>query len=225
MIEFSRPVVAHDEYRCFVLPDIRFFLFPAFLRYHEVDVADRFKDYFAVVVRQKRFFVLARVELVCGKTHDEVVPHFARAAQEIDVPGMQKVVCAVGDDCSHGYVRSISRAREAADEHSILIPMFGVNQKKIQIILGLVVIALAAGVFFNYLSANSSARQNILLVGWDGAERSAVYTLLKNGSLPNLQKLIDEGSIVGTTITKGRTETKPGWAEILTGDDAGRAHL
>ena len=59
-----------------------------------------------------------------------------------------------------------------------------------------------------------------MLVGWDGAERAVVYGMLKKGALPNLQKIINEGSIADIAITTGKTETKPGWTEILTGYNA-----
>jgi len=58
--------------------------------------------------------------------------------------------------------------------------------------------------------------QNIILIGWDGAQRDHVNQCLKHEELPNLQKLIDEGKYVEIDI-EGKTDTKAGWAQILTG--------
>jgi len=62
--------------------------------------------------------------------------------------------------------------------------------------------------------------QNFILVGWDGAQREHVLKLLSEGKLPNLKKLVAEGGIVNTAVTTATTETKAGWAEILTGYNA-----
>jgi hypothetical protein len=58
---------------------------------------------------------------------------------------------------------------------------------------------------------------NAILMGWDGAHRDHVKALLKDGKLPNLQKLIDEGTLVDVDVTSGATDTKAGWSQILTG--------
>lgn len=58
--------------------------------------------------------------------------------------------------------------------------------------------------------------QNIILFGWDGAQRNHVYECLGRSELPNLQKLIDRGSYVEIDI-EGNTATKAGWTQILTG--------
>ncbi len=63
---------------------------------------------------------------------------------------------------------------------------------------------------------------NVVLVGWDGAQRDHVLELLAAGKLPNLRKLAGEGSLVLTEVTTGETQTKPGWTEILTGYSAPR---
>jgi len=57
---------------------------------------------------------------------------------------------------------------------------------------------------------------NVLLVGWDGCDREHVKSLLKDGRLPNLQKLIERGRLVDIDIGE-YTDTKGGWAQILTG--------
>ena len=59
--------------------------------------------------------------------------------------------------------------------------------------------------------------RNEVLIGWDGCLIDDVRLLLEQGRLPNLQRLIDEGCMIDTYITTSKTETKPGWAEILTG--------
>lgn len=59
--------------------------------------------------------------------------------------------------------------------------------------------------------------KNIVLIGWDGVQREHLYEMLEKGELPNLDNLIGEGQLVDITVTTGRTQTKPGWAEILTG--------
>lgn len=63
---------------------------------------------------------------------------------------------------------------------------------------------------------------NFLLVGWDGAQRAHVMEMLGAGKLPNLALLIKEGGLVETRVATGTTQTKPGWAEILTGGSAVR---
>ena len=58
---------------------------------------------------------------------------------------------------------------------------------------------------------------NAMIMGWDGAHRDHVKALLKEGKLPNLQKLIGEGTLVDVDVTSGATDTKAGWTQILTG--------
>jgi hypothetical protein len=58
--------------------------------------------------------------------------------------------------------------------------------------------------------------RNIVLFGWDGAQRDHVKECLKRKELPNLQKLIDEGVFVEIDI-EGKTDTKAGWSQILSG--------
>lgn len=91
---------------------------------------------------------------------------------------------------------------------------------RIKITFGAVALLLLAGVYFAYVLNTAAKPRNVILIGWDGAQREVVYDLLNKGNLPNLRKLIDEGSIVDSTVTTGATETKPGWTEILTGYDA-----
>ena len=58
--------------------------------------------------------------------------------------------------------------------------------------------------------------RNVILIGWDGAQREHVEQCLSRGELPNLKKLIDEGKYVKIDI-EGTTDTKAGWTQILTG--------
>lgn len=58
--------------------------------------------------------------------------------------------------------------------------------------------------------------QSVILIGWDGAQRSHVKESLGRGELPNLKKLACEGALVAIDIYRA-TDTKAGWAQILTG--------
>jgi len=58
--------------------------------------------------------------------------------------------------------------------------------------------------------------KNVILIGWDGAQREHLKECLSRGELPNLQKLISEGNIVKIDVLRV-TDTKSGWAQILTG--------
>ena len=58
--------------------------------------------------------------------------------------------------------------------------------------------------------------QNVILFGWDGLRRDHIKKYLKQKKLPNLQKLIDEGTFVEIDV-EGKTDTIAGWAQILTG--------
>jgi len=65
-------------------------------------------------------------------------------------------------------------------------------------------------------SCDLGAPQNVVLIGWDGAQRNHLNESLARNELPNLRALIDEGGMVNIDI-KGTTDTKAGWAQILTG--------
>ena len=66
------------------------------------------------------------------------------------------------------------------------------------------------------LSAGVERPRNVILIGWDGAQRDHVNECLGRGELPNLQRLIDQGKYVRIDI-EGKTDTKAGWTQILTG--------
>ncbi|MCX5796084.1 MAG: alkaline phosphatase family protein [Elusimicrobia bacterium] len=85
-------------------------------------------------------------------------------------------------------------------------------------LLPLCIIVLCAGA----PAALGSTRtvENAVLIGWDGAQRSEVLEMLAAGELPNLGRLVAAGGMTDTLVTTGATETKPGWAEILTGRNA-----
>ena len=58
--------------------------------------------------------------------------------------------------------------------------------------------------------------RNVVLIGWDGAQRNHISECLGRGELPNLTKLASEGNLVAIDIYR-TTDTKAGWAQILTG--------
>lgn len=65
--------------------------------------------------------------------------------------------------------------------------------------------------------ANAAApAKNVILIGWDGAQRNHVMEALDRGELPTLKMLSKEGHLVKIDI-EGTTDTKAGWAQILTG--------
>jgi len=57
---------------------------------------------------------------------------------------------------------------------------------------------------------------NIILIGWDGAQRDHLNQSLRQGELPNLKKLSQQGTMVNIDI-EGTTDTKSGWTQIQTG--------
>ncbi|MEW6142608.1 MAG: alkaline phosphatase family protein [Chloroflexota bacterium] len=65
-------------------------------------------------------------------------------------------------------------------------------------------------------TAADSHPRNIVLIGWDGAQRNHIKECLDRDELPNLRKLTSEGALVAIDITRV-TDTKAGWTQILTG--------
>jgi hypothetical protein len=59
--------------------------------------------------------------------------------------------------------------------------------------------------------------KNIVVIGWDAAERSRTRELLDKGELPNLASLIREGKLLDIDVVSGATDTKAGWTQLLTG--------
>jgi len=58
--------------------------------------------------------------------------------------------------------------------------------------------------------------RNVILIGWDGAQREHVDQCLGRNELPSLKRLVDQGKYVKIDI-EGTTDTKAGWTQILTG--------
>ncbi len=82
-------------------------------------------------------------------------------------------------------------------------------------IIPLLLILLAAA---GTISAADGAEhpRNVILIGWDGAQRDHVNECLADKQLPHLQRLIERGVYV-TIDVEGVTGTKAGWPQILTG--------
>jgi len=76
---------------------------------------------------------------------------------------------------------------------------------------------IASCCFFNGQGHPVDKLKNVILIGWDGTQRSRLKEMLKDGNLPNLKLLIQKGSLLDLDVTTGDTSTKAGWAEILTG--------
>lgn len=58
---------------------------------------------------------------------------------------------------------------------------------------------------------------NVILISWDGVDRSVLKELLKDGKLPHLAAVIKAGSLQDIDVKGHQTETRPGHAEMLTG--------
>jgi len=59
--------------------------------------------------------------------------------------------------------------------------------------------------------------RNVVVIGWDAADRSRTGELLAKGELPNLAALIREGRFLEIDVVTGATDTKAGWTQLLTG--------
>lgn len=59
--------------------------------------------------------------------------------------------------------------------------------------------------------------RNVILIGWDGAQRAHVQECLQRGELPTLKRLSEEGALVNIDVITGATDTKAGWTQILSG--------
>jgi len=80
--------------------------------------------------------------------------------------------------------------------------------------LALAVVVLGAPVC--PLGAAVERPQNVILIGWDAAQREHVEQCLARKELPSLQRLIDQGTYAKIDV-EGTTDTKAGWSQILTG--------
>jgi len=76
---------------------------------------------------------------------------------------------------------------------------------------------LAIALSLSFLTQNSApGPAGAVLVGWDGAQRDHVKEAIARGEMPTLKRLSAEGAMVDIDI-RGVTDTKAGWAQILTG--------
>jgi len=64
----------------------------------------------------------------------------------------------------------------------------------------------------------SGRARNVILIGWDGAQREHINEYLSRGELPTIKALAAEGKRVDIDI-HGVTDTKAGWPRIPTGYD------
>jgi hypothetical protein len=103
--------------------------------------------------------------------------------------------------------------RWRTNQHTLLCREDAAMVRATWCVLAMLVLALPASA----QDAKPKMANNAILVGWDGAHRDHVKALLKDGKLPNLQKLISAGALVDINVTSGATDTKAGWSQILTG--------
>ena len=80
----------------------------------------------------------------------------------------------------------------------------------------LMVVCLVVGAGAAWAVGREEAPRNVVLIGWDGAQRGHVRECLERGELPALARLAQEGALVAIDIPRV-TDTKAGWTQILTG--------
>ncbi len=80
-------------------------------------------------------------------------------------------------------------------------------------------IALVLAIAAPVVAGPTNRPPNVILVGWDGAQRAHVHECLQRGELPTLQSLQRVGALVDIDVVSGATDTKAGWTQILTGYD------
>ena len=86
-----------------------------------------------------------------------------------------------------------------------------------KIIPGLIILcACGAITLLSHGSTKKKVARNVVLVGWDGADRRNIKQYMAAGELPNLEALASEGALVAVDILR-TTDTKAGWSQILTG--------
>jgi hypothetical protein len=66
-------------------------------------------------------------------------------------------------------------------------------------------------------SGREGPPRNVILIGWDGAQRAHLQECLARGELPTIKALAEEGALVDIDVITGATDTKAGWTQILTG--------
>jgi len=77
--------------------------------------------------------------------------------------------------------------------------------------------ALLAAASVAHAAGRDGPPQNIILVGWDAAQRAHLHECLAKRELPTIKKLSEEGGLVDIDVVNGATDTKAGWTQILTG--------
>jgi hypothetical protein len=86
-----------------------------------------------------------------------------------------------------------------------------------KLLIGLGLLYLSAGVVLVAATKEPPAPpKNVVLIGWDAADRRNIKEYWDTDMLPNLKQLASEGTIVAMDITRF-TDTKAGWVQILTG--------
>jgi hypothetical protein len=82
-------------------------------------------------------------------------------------------------------------------------------------VLSLIVVVALVG--FVPVARAADSGKNVILIGWDGAQRNHVNEMIEKKELPNLVALAKEGAMVNIDVISGATDTKAGWTQILTG--------
>lgn len=85
------------------------------------------------------------------------------------------------------------------------------------LLVAFALVALVGGTAFK--PTIPAVERNAILISWDGALREHVKANLSKGTLPNLARLVEHGSLVDIDVAGHQTDTKAGHAQLLTGYD------
>jgi len=86
-----------------------------------------------------------------------------------------------------------------------------------KVVIGLGFLYLSAGLVLAAAAHEpQTPPKNVVLIGWDAADRRNIQEYWDTDMLPNLKQLASEGTIVAMDMVRF-TDTKAGWTQILTG--------